>query len=900
MRKQKPKLLHQFSWLAIVALATIMALAFLDFWDRSRSNAIMKEQEQLLLLKKKLANIELETLLARLEESQAIASRKSSYFQNFETRMQSIHTLSTDLILTYKQKDPEVTKTMEIGLQIQEKYRASARNIFALQKKMGLGKTTGILSELQRVKESLQVKLEQVNNPVLKFEFAHMQLYEKDFSSTLDMRLSAKLLSQTTELRKAIQKENLPPQLEESLLSEIERYRYLVSKLLENTLELELVIAESTLHYNRIAPNLAENQKKVDRLLSLSTQTLRKQQRNSALQAIFIFSSAIAILLILMFFQIRSAQTLIARLQKLAEGMREIAAGKFEGATGKDLAAEIVALPQGGDEVGVLAENFLAMSSQIQTQIATIERERENAEAANRAKSQFLASMSHELRTPLNAILGFAQLMGRELSLAPEQEEHLGIIQRSGEHLLELINDILDMSKIEAGRASLNEHLFDLHRLLDTLEEMLGLKASSKGLQLNFERDRSLPQYVKADEGKLRQVLINLLGNGIKFTKKGQVILRVKNSEFRVQNSELINAQCSMLNEESPQSPNLPISPIPHLPNSPYPDSPLPTPHSLYFEVEDTGPGITAEEIGSLFEAFTQTETGRNSGQGTGLGLPICQRFVALMGGEIQVRSVVGRGTIVRFSIPAQPFDEFGIEENLLGREAHQKLAAKPIALAAGQPTYRILVVEDTPDSRTLLRKLLLAVGFEVKEAVNGREAIVLWESWQPHLIWMDIQMPEMDGCEATRQIRAREKTEVPVAIIALTASAFSEEKAEILAAGCDDFLSKPFQEATLFAKMEEYLGLHYIYAEPLSEASARQDPEAIAPADLFAMSVEWIASLHQAALEADTERIEVLIEEIPESQSAIAQVLAKWVYNFQCDRIITLIESAKTEVELP
>ena len=465
--------------------------------------------------------------------------------------------------------------------------------------------------------------------------------------------------------------------------------------------------------------------------------------------------------------------------------------------------------------------------------------------------------MSHELRTPLNAILGFSQLMNRDSSLKQEQQENLGIINRSGEHLLSLINDVLDMSKIEAGLIGLNENDFDLYSILDTIEEMFQLKAEYQGLQLLFERTPDVPQYVRTDERKLRQVLINLLGNAIKFTQEGGVTLRVKKV---------------MANGQGSSNYQLPI-----------------TNYHLLFEVEDTGSGIAPDEMESLFQPFVQTETGRKSQQGTGLGLPISRKFVQLMGGDIKVSSTLGQGTIFRFDIQAQEADAGNIQT--------QKQTRRVIGLEPGQPEYRILVVDDRPANRLLLVKLLSPIGFQVREAQNGSEAIALWSDWEPHLIWMDMRMPVMNGYEATKQIKSHIKGQA-TAIIALTASAFEEERAIVLSAGCDDFMRKQFQENVLFEKMANYLGVRYIYEEKQVE-SVKVEKTSLAfilqPSSFQTMPNEWVEKLHQAAARLDAEMISHLVAQIPEENNPLAKALLEKVNDFDFDQIVNLAQEATT-----
>lgn len=559
---------------------------------------------------------------------------------------------------------------------------------------------------------------------------------------------------------------------------------------------------------------------------------------------------------------------------------------------------EAVAVQMG---IALAQANLLEQEKQQRQELArqnhALEKAKLEAEAANRAKSQFLSKMSHELRTPLNAILGFTQVMARDESLKLEQKDYLDIINRSGEHLLELINDILSMSKIEAGQVTLNTSRFDLYRLLDSLEELLRFKATSKGIELIFERAPDVPQYIATDDNKLRQVLINLLGNAIKFTQTGHVMLRVRVGEHdstRVR--EILHSNPGLSQHLHRFTPGL--HPAPPSGNATLRER-LPlrqTRHEqpvrsltprLLFEVEDTGPGIAPEEMGMLFDPFVQTETGRKSMEGTGLGLPISQQFVRMMGGEISVSSTLSQGTTFTFDI------QVSVATSADDKPISNK--RRVIGLEPNQPSYRILIVEDAAVNRKLLLKILEPLGFEVRTATDGQQAVAVWESWSPHLIWMDVIMPIMDGYEATKQIKQSENGQNTI-IIALTASAFEEQQKAILKAGCDDFLPKPFKREVLLEKMAHHLKVRYIYEQQTTPTSLPSTPpdQSLTADALAVMPKSWIIQLHKAALYADDELMKQLIAQIPVEHDTLRQALRALIDNFLLEQIINLTESAR------
>jgi signal transduction histidine kinase/CheY-like chemotaxis protein len=498
--------------------------------------------------------------------------------------------------------------------------------------------------------------------------------------------------------------------------------------------------------------------------------------------------------------------------------------------------------------VGVnwLSRQLYSSRKKLEESSYQLELKAQEAETANQAKSNFLANMSHELRTPLNAILGFSQLMVRDSTITTKQQEFLDIINRSGEHLLNLINDVLEMSKIEAGKIVLNCETFDLHQLLQTIKEMFQAKAQAKQLWFKFILADNLPQYIVSDPRKLRQLLINLLSNAVKFTEFGGVTLKA------------------------------------FICRQPNPASNL---TQLCFEVSDTGKGIAPEELNRLFDPFVQTASGIQSEGGTGLGLAISRQFVELMGGTIQVTSFLGESTTFTFNIQVELAASSQVK--VLSRTQNQKVKQ----IAPGQKNYRIAVVDDQQTNCLVLVRLLQSIGITPRTANNGLEAISLWQEWQPDLIWMDMRMPVMNGYEATRQIKSQSQNQQTI-IIALTASAFEEERKEILAAGCDDLVCKPFPQQLIFDKLAEHLGIKYLYElETLIEqnSSAEKTISTLSIEDLNLLSPELITKLNQAAIAIDAEKIEQLITAIPDSQQHITRLIREMIRNYDFDTIINL-----------
>ena len=460
------------------------------------------------------------------------------------------------------------------------------------------------------------------------------------------------------------------------------------------------------------------------------------------------------------------------------------------------------------------------------------------ADDANRAKSVFLANMSHEIRTPMNAILGYAQLLRLDRSLGPEQRDRMGIINRAGEHLLALIDDILEMSKIEAGRATLNPSDFDLRKLLADIVELCDVRARSKGLALSLSLDPSVPSHVSSDPGKLRQILVNLIGNAVKFTDSGTV--RVHVDTLPAEGGSLL----------------------------------------LRCAVSDTGPGIPPESLPLLFRPFSQAELGRSAAGGTGLGLAIGRSFARLLGGDITVDSTPGAGSTFTLTVRVAP----------LSSPAPVSVEARPSPerLADGQSPVGLLVAEDNAVGLGLLRDTLAPLGFDLTLAANGAEAVAAFDPARHRAVILDMQMPVMDGLEACRRIKALPGA-ASVFVLALSASAFDAERAEFLAAGADAFMSKPFRRDALLALLGERLGLRYVYSD---SKDAPASPAASGPVDL---PESLRAAFSTACVEADYSRLLELCDTLAASDAATAARLRALVSAYDYASLSREISGAET-----
>lgn len=643
----------------------------------------------------------------------------------------------------------------------------------------------------------------------------------------------------------------------------------------------------SYIHQIRI-PVTSNGQPLGEVLLGYSAQHVQQDSRNAAwitLTTAIIISTLLAVLSVIAF-----QRQVHQPLKELAHFAHAFESGEFSQRT----------TIQQNDEIGQLGRALNQMAQKLQNTLIGLAEARDEAIIANQAKSEFLANMSHELRTPLNAILGFSELMTLEPSTSPEQQKTLEIIHRSGENLLSLINDILEMTRIEAGQTIVTPTNFDLYHLLKTMRTRLQKTATGKGLDLIFDYSPNLPQYIRADDKKLRQILLNLLDNAIKFTEVGSIKLQVnatpqvkitplKATDETHHQHTLENSRCSLAIQQLQTST-----------------------HTIQVTITDTGPGIDPADHSKLFDPFTKTDIGRKSQTGSGLGLSICQKYLQLMGGDITLTSQLGQGSIFKVSVPIQSITAQDV--NLSNHDQRQI-----ISLAKNQPQYRILIVGHPQDDQQLLIQRFKLIGFEVQLAANGLEGIEIWQTWNPHLIWMTKRMPAMDGLETTRHIRElehsspqRKDNQPTVIIMPLPDIAFEQHHQTALNAGCTDAIRKPFQETEVFEKIQQHLNIQYCYENspksrstqsPSSDIKASTDvdhspstantiTERSMETQLVNMSPEWRNALYQASRELDAGTVNRLITQIPEECQTLILTLQKWANSFQFDKITHITQN--------
>jgi PAS domain S-box-containing protein len=476
---------------------------------------------------------------------------------------------------------------------------------------------------------------------------------------------------------------------------------------------------------------------------------------------------------------------------------------------------------------------------------------RQAAEAANQAKSTFIANISHELRSPLNAILGFARLLQKSRSLTPDDVQRAQIIERSGHHLLSIINQVLDLAQLESNRVTLRIHRLDLWRLLDDLHNLFLLRTTEKGLIFTLTRSPAVPRWIETDEMKLRQILINLLDNAVKFTQVGEITLALD------------------LTPATPDEPG----------------------QHLRIQVIDTGCGISPADQAQLFQAFSQGTAGRESRQGTGLGLTISQEFVHLLGGSLSLSSQVNQGSCFYIYLP--------LNTPVSARPSGD--SRLPIGLQPDQPRYRILVVDDNPINRDLLIQTLQRLSLEVQEADNGLVALERWQDWQPHLVFMDLRMPGLDGYDTTRRLReaeARQHRIPKTVIIGISATGIEHHYTLAREAGCDDFLPKPFEETDLFDALQQHLHLSYRYADPVPS-----DPPSPPPSSrqslvtaLDDLDGAIAQALEEALILGDATEIHHVIRTLAIAHPNLAKTLDQMVEQVMYDTILAALRQSRCQ----
>ena len=511
-----------------------------------------------------------------------------------------------------------------------------------------------------------------------------------------------------------------------------------------------------------------------------------------------------------------------------------------------------------GDEIEQLALEFNQMAAKLNQSYQYLEQQKEKAEIASQAKSEFLSSMSHELRTPLNGILGYAQILRRDRHLTPHQDSGLKIIHQSGNHLLTLINDILDLAKIEARKLELYTTELHLASFLSSVTGIIKMRALEKDILFQCETAPDLPTGIQADEKRLRQVLLNLLGNAVKFTDRGTVSLSV--SLVRQEQEEDKTRQRAGGRGQK-------------------------TEQTLRFEVRDTGVGMNPQQLDTIFQPFEQVGDVKRRGAGTGLGLAISRQLVELMGGEIQVSSELGQGSTFWFEAT------FPVVEQVT---AEDQLSEQKMVIGYKGKRRHILVVDDKEENRLVLQNMLEPLGFAVTLGEDGQQEIDLARELKPDCILTDLVMPVKTGFEAVKEIRNIPATK-DITVIAISASVLDMDRAKSKSFGCDSFLPKPVDEQKLLALLQKYLQLEWIYEDVVESSSRdRASTENSATQELVAPPPEEMEILYELAMLGSMKKIReraIYLEELDPQYIPIATKLKNLTQGFQEKAIINLIE---------